>query len=260
MAIRVEAMYIAPVKSLGLAAVERARLDKPGIAGDRAFFIVDERGRLFTQREHGALVQIAASYDAASGKLRLTFPGGQVVSGVAEAGETVSARFFGERDVRGHQVRGEWSETLSDFAGRRLRLVKAAQAGGAFDGYPISMCSAGSLEALARAAGREAVDGRRFRQNIYISARQAHVEDTWIGREVQIGGAVLRVKAADPRCVMTTHDPDTGSIDMNTLKLIASYRADQPKEVNFGVYCTVAQPGDVAVGDEVRPLQGSPAW
>ncbi len=40
---------------------------------------------------------------------------------------------------------------------------------------------------------------------------------------------------------------------MNTLKIIASYRTDQPKEVNFGVYCTVVQPGEAAVGDEVAP-------
>jgi uncharacterized protein YcbX len=40
---------------------------------------------------------------------------------------------------------------------------------------------------------------------------------------------------------------------MNTLKIIASYRTDQPGEINFGVYCTVAQPGDASVGDEVAP-------
>jgi hypothetical protein len=36
--------------------------------------------------------------------------------------------------------------------------------------------------------------------------------------------------------------------------MIADYRTDQPKEVNFGVYGTVAQPGEIAVGDEVVPL------
>ena len=41
---------------------------------------------------------------------------------------------------------------------------------------------------------------------------------------------------------------------MDTLKIIASYRTDQPKEVNFGVYCTVAEPGEAAAGDEVVPI------
>jgi uncharacterized protein YcbX len=115
------------------------------------------------------------------------------------------------------------------------------------------MCSTASLRALARAAGTESVDGRRFRQNIYISASAAHLEDEWIGREVRVGSAVLRVKQRDSRCVVTTHSPDTGEFDMNTLKIIASYRTDQPKQVNFGVYCTVVQPGDAAVGDVVTP-------
>ena len=111
-----------------------------------------------------------------------------------------------------------------------------------------------SLCALAEAAGEESVDGRRFRQNIYISGSAPHEEDTWLGGEVRVGQALLRVKVRDSRCAVTTHSPETGEIDMNTLKIIATYRTDQPKEVNFGVYCTVAGPGEAAVGDEVVPL------
>ena len=80
------------------------------------------------------------------------------------------------------------------------------------------------------------------------------MEDEWLENEVRAGGAVLRVKMRDPRCAITTHSPDTGEIDMNTLKIIASYRTDQPKEANFGVYCTVVQAGDIAIGDEVSPV------
>ncbi len=59
---------------------------------------------------------------------------------------------------------------------------------------------------------------------------------------------------ADPRCDMTTHNPDTGVRDMKTLTLISAYRTDQPKETNFGVYASVEQEGEIAVGDEVVPL------
>jgi uncharacterized protein YcbX len=52
---------------------------------------------------------------------------------------------------------------------------------------------------------------------------------------------------------MTTLNPDSGRQDLDTLNLIAAYRTDQPKEVNFGVYCTVRQEGTIAVGDEVIP-------
>jgi uncharacterized protein YcbX len=247
----IESLYCAPVKSLALAPLERARLEKPGIPGDRAFFIVDGEGKLATQREYGRLVQVRPAYDASSGHLVLSFPDGRVVEGVAEQGEAVATAFWEERAVEGYAVRGEWSEALSEFIGTKLTLVKAAKAGASFDGYPLSMCSVASLDALARAAGRETVDGRRFRQNIYVSGTAPHEEDTWLGGEVRVGSALLRVKMLDSRCAVTTHSPDTGEVDMNTLKIIASYRTDQPKEVNFGVYCTVAEPGEAAVGDDV---------
>jgi uncharacterized protein YcbX len=54
---------------------------------------------------------------------------------------------------------------------------------------------------------------------------------------------------------VTTRDPDTGEHQLNTLKIIAAYRnEDEARQVNFGVYCTVIEPGEVAVGDEVVPL------
>ena len=249
--IHVQSMYISPVKSLSLMPLERAFLDKPGIAGDRAFFIIDAEGALFTQRVFGPMVQVQAAYDATSERLDLAFPDGSTVAGVPEPADTISASFFGVRDVAGRVVAGEWSEALSTFAGQELRLVKADTAGTSFDAFPISMCSSASLEALAQAAETDAVDGRRFRQNIYLEGASAHEEDTWLDREIRVGAALLRVKMRDGRCAVTTLDPDTGEIDMNTLKIIASYRTGQPKQVNFGVYCTVAEPGEVSIGDTV---------
>jgi uncharacterized protein YcbX len=250
--ITIDRLYYAPVKSLALVELRRALLDKPGIPGDRAFFIVDGDGRLVTQREVTSLVQVRPEYDVSSGELRLAFPDGRCVAGVPEPGEALSARFFAHT-AAACVVNGEWSEALSALAGRPLRLVKADTPGSSFDGYPLSLCSLGSLEAFASAAGVETVDGRRFRQNIYLSGMSAHQEDSWIGREVRVGGALLRVKMADGRCVVTTRSPETGETDLDTLKIIASYRTDQPEEVNFGVYCTVVEPAEVKVGDAVVP-------
>jgi uncharacterized protein YcbX len=249
--IRIERIYYSPVKSLGLSELTKAHLDKPGIPGDRAFVIIDEAGKLVTQREVGSLVQIKTSYDAATGALRLAFPDGSTVHGVPQPLDGATSAYWGDYAIDGHVVDGEWSTALSDFAKQPLRLMKAAIAGKAFDAFPISMCSTASLDALAQAAGQDAVDGRRFRQNIYLSGATPHQEDEWIGSEIRVGKALVRVKMADPRCVMTTHSPDTGEIDMNTLKLIASYRTDQPKQTNFGVYCTVVEPGEAAVGDHI---------
>ena len=253
---RIDAIYYAPVKSLALARLERARLDKPGIPGDRAFVVIDDRGALVTQREHFPLVQVRAAYDVDRDQLALSFPDGTVAEGVPEPGAPVRVIEFWADPVEAQEARGTWDDALSTFAGRPLRLARPAP-GRAFDGYPLSICSRESLAAFAGAAGVAQDDGRRFRQNIYISGVGGpHQEDSWIGGEVRIGDAVARVKRKDGRCVITTRDPDTGDHALNSLKIIASYREgdDEERGVNFGVYCTIIQAGQAQIGDEVMPL------
>jgi uncharacterized protein YcbX len=54
---------------------------------------------------------------------------------------------------------------------------------------------------------------------------------------------------------VTTRHPDTGERDLDTLGLIKGYRGvRERKEIDFGVYATVEQPGPVRVGDAVEPL------
>lgn len=251
---RVEAIYVSPVKSLALLRVGRATLGEHGIIEDRRFFLANDRARLVTQREVGPLAQVHAAYTLEPEVLRVEFPDGRVVEGAPVSGESITTRFFGKRDVAGFVVGGDWSAALSEFAEMRLRLVRAATS--AFDGFPVSILSAASVEALRTSSGERAIDERRFRPNFYISGCGAHGEDAWIGSSVRLGAtAVVRVRMADPRCDMTTHNPDTGVRDMKTLTLISASRIDQPQEVNFGVYASVEQAGTIAVGDEVVPLQ-----
>jgi uncharacterized protein YcbX len=250
---RVEAIYISPVKSLALLPTQRVTLRKHGIVEDRRFFLVSDRARLVTQREVAPLTQVRAEYTIEPEVLRLQFPGGRAVEGTPVSGEPITARFFGERDVEGFVVGGDWGTALSEFAGMRLRLVRAAKS--AFDGFPVSILSAASVDALRTSSREDSIDERRFRPNFYISGPAAHGEDAWIGSDLRLGAtAVVRIRMADPRCDITTHNPDTGVRDMKTLTLISAYRTDQPKETNFGVYASVEQPGEIAVGDEVVPL------
>jgi uncharacterized protein YcbX len=54
---------------------------------------------------------------------------------------------------------------------------------------------------------------------------------------------------------MTTHDPDTGEPDLDTLRTIISYRGlREGKNADFGVLADVEEPGRVRLGDEVIPL------
>lgn len=259
LSIRVEAIYIAPVKSLGLLPVERAWLTKRGIAEDRRFFLISDRDRLVTQREYGVLTQVQAGYTLEPESLRVSFPDGRSVEAAPEDAGPITARFFGERDVAGTLVEGPWAAALSEFAGVSLRVVRAM--GNPFDALPVSLCSSASIEALRSSSGEQAVNERRFRPNFYVSGvAEAHGEDAWVGKEISIGPAArVRVVLRDPRCEMITHDPATGERDIPALlTMITSYRTDQPKETNFGVYGGVVAEGEVAVGDEVASPAESP--
>ena len=52
-----------------------------------------------------------------------------------------------------------------------------------------------------------------------------------------------------PRCVVTTRDPDDGRTDTPVLAALAKLRGKG--DVTFGLWCEVAAPGVVRVGDAV---------
>jgi uncharacterized protein YcbX len=81
-----------------------------------------------------------------------------------------------------------------------------------------------------------------------------HEEDEWIGRQVQVGEAVLAPLGDVGRCVVTKCDPDTGISDLDTLGALSRYRPKgQTEPLPLGVYSDVLVPGRVRVGDPVHP-------
>src|SRR5574341_1598788 len=51
--ITVEAIHLAPVKSLGLVHPNTVHVERHGIVEDRRLYVIDQQGRLVTQRTHG---------------------------------------------------------------------------------------------------------------------------------------------------------------------------------------------------------------
>jgi uncharacterized protein YcbX len=121
-----------------------------------------------------------------------------------------------------------------------------------------TLLSLASLERLREQAGvAEAVDPRRFRMTFGVDGLAAHEEDTWIGRDVRVGDAVLRVSGYVGRCALTTRQPDTGVVDFKTLHLLQTYRGeiDSTEPLPFGVHARVLGPGRVRLGDAVGPAE-----
>ena len=251
--LRVSLLSVTPVKGLGLHHPESVELTADGVGGDREFFLVDAAGEMASCTDIGALMAHRAELDAASGVLTVHGPDGALRSAPVALGDAIDTDFYGLRTVSGHHVAG-WDDVFSDIAGQPLRLVRGDT--GAFDVAGVTLVGKASTAALAVANGLKPVDGRRFRMNIEIAGSSVLDEDTWDGRELCIGDAVVRAGGPVKRCAATTRNPDTGEIDLQTLKLIGALKGREDHApwgagFFFGVYADVLVPGRVAVGDPV---------
>jgi uncharacterized protein YcbX len=251
-------LSVAPVKGLALAAAEELKLERFGVLQNRRFHVLDERGRFVNglTRLERSLFEVRAAWDPELDVLTLTFPDGSSVEGEVREGERLDT-FFYRRAEPGRLIDGPWAEALSKFAGRPLRLARTDRLGGAVDrsNGGVSLVSDASVDELARQANVDEVDARRFRMLIGVGGCDPHEEDEWVGRDVGIGEAVVRIHEQVARCAITTQDPASGRRDLDTLHVIKRYRGVRgTKHLDFGVYGRVVEPGRVRVGDDVTPL------
>jgi uncharacterized protein len=247
-----------PIKGLRLQHRRTVELTEDGVPGDRAFFLVDERGAMVNAKRLGPLVAVVADHDAHARTLALRFPDGAEVGGEVELGDPEPVSFFG-LGLRARPVLGPFSAALSEHCGAPLRLVAAPPERTGVDrgrAGAATLLSLASLERLrAQAAAAEPVDPRRFRMTFGVDGLQAHEEDGWIGREVRVGEALLRVEGNVGRCAVTTRNADTGAVDFRTLHHLAGYRdaVATTEPLPFGVHARVLEPGRVRLGDAVGP-------
>ena len=245
---------VSPVKGLALGQLEECELTEAGVAGDRRFFLVDEDNRLVNSKGLGMLQQIVPSYDEETELLTLAFPDGRALSHHVSVDGALDARFWSV-SVPARVVEGPWSEALSDFTGRELRLVRAdTPATDRRRSGAATLLGTGSLRAMARLLGVQEVDGRRFRMNFGVDGLAEHEEDEWLGQRVRLGEAVVVPVGNVGRCAVTTQNPDTGAPDLDTLKALATYRlgTETTEPLPFGIHAAVANPGRVSVGDPVE--------
>lgn len=244
------AIHVSVVKSLRLTPLRQAAIGRDGIAGDRRFLLVDGTGRVATQRVFGMLAQVTSAYDPATGELTLGMADGAEVRAAVNGGRPVTVDLWG-RAVAGRVLAGPWAEALSAVAGQPLELMDAGAGIRGLDSHSVSLLSAASAEEVGRRGGGDGLDPRRFRPTLLLDGLDAHEEDGWVGAAVRAGEALLRVVRLDPRCSLTTRNPDTGARDADTLRWLASYRRAEDGEVYCGVYADVEEPGTVRVGDAV---------
>ena len=132
----------------------------------------------------------------------------------------------------------EGAAAVRAVAGEGAELVRA-EGGHAHDCAHILLVTDGGLAQLG-------YDRRRFRPNVVIEGVDGPAELGWVGSRLRLGEALLFVDKPCERCVITTIDPDTIEVDLEVLK-----RTRRELDGLMGVYCSVLEPGAVAVGDPV---------
>jgi uncharacterized protein len=243
---RVAHLWRHPIKGHGVEAVDAAELS-PGatMPWDRVWAIAHEATRI-RQDDPGwapcanfgrgakspRLMAIRAATDEATGRIALRHP---------DAGPI-------EVDPDDPEDRARlvaWVAPLWEASRARPAFVTRARAGLTDSEFPsISILSLASLGALSDRIGRP-LAMERFRGNVWLEGLGPWEEWGWVGRELDVGGARLRVRERITRCKATTVNPETGAADADTLGALEAGWGN----ADFGVYAEVVAGGRIAVGD-----------
>ena len=251
---RITEIYRYPVKGLSAERLERVTLAPgEGLPLDRAYALALgstafdpgaprplPKTRFLMLMRNQQLAALATSYDEASGVLSIIREGAEVARGKLgePAGRAAIERFFAA--YMGQETHGA------------PRLVHAPGHSFADVGVKlVSLINLASVAALEATVGRP-VHPLRFRANLYFDGAEPWEEWQWIGRELGLGAARLRVLDRTTRCAATEVNPETAERDM----LVRAALASAYGHTDMGVYAEVVTGGEIAAGDR---LEAGPA-
>lgn len=254
MTAKLHGIYRYPVKGLSAESLEAAPLT-PGetLPHDRRFAIAHgstkfdvaapkwlPRQNFLMLAKDEKLAQLEARFDPESEMLTIFRSGKQVVRAKAT-------------DIMGRTLIGQFFAGFMGAVGRGTpRLVEAA--GHSFSDVPeklLSLINLASIRDLERVL-RQEVHPLRFRGNLYLEGLDPWEEMTWVGQEVTIGAARLRIMEPIERCAATNVNPLTAERDMNIpLTLRKGFR-----HMQMGVYAKVVAAGEIAKSDSLVLIEG----
>jgi uncharacterized protein len=249
---RIEYLYRFPVKGLTAEALETTEVaDGGAIPWDRAFALAQgdapfdpkapawlPKDNFMCLKRNAIIARLRSHFEPRSGVLTIRAPGGETVSenALTELGrariEAFLVRFMGE-EARGaprfHHIPGHV------FGDQKLPVVSL-----------ISLSSLRDFEARVGARRHR----RRFRANVWFSGAAPWSELDWVGKEIQLGGATLRVLKRIARCPATQVNPETAERDADPVAELRRLYG----HVDLGLHAQVIEGGRFAVGDAIEVL------
>jgi uncharacterized protein YcbX len=270
---KLASIHFYPIKSTAGHDVREAEVEPWGLAGDRRYLIVDERGDVLTAREQPRLLACVARLDGDA----LTLTGPHAAPLPVTPGASMSTVVFGRTPVELTDCGDDAARWLSELAGQPVRLKwlddparrpvdpaygRPEDRVSLADGYPLLLTSTASLARLddwiaegALERGEEPpapLPMRRFRPNVVVDGAGAPFEeDEW--KRVRIGEVDFRAAKACDRCVLTTVDTATYTKGKEPIRTLSRHRKWDGK-VWFGINLIPDGTGRIAVGDSVTVL------
>lgn len=271
---RIESIWRFPIKSFQGESIRRTSLSQAGIHGDRVLALRNtETGKILSGKDAGVGEQVLAfeaayEEDPIAGqplpRIRARIDGKEIEAedrGAFSAACSVALGQSVELVAPGADAQvyaSDWPEVDDlPLAGASIDLpLPLAEAGSFADLEPLHLLTTASLEALKGLAAESRIDVSRFRPSLLIDTGDAEgfLEHAWSGRAATLGGARLELGAAAPRCIMTTHAQAGLPRDPSILRTLVEQNRREFMGMMMpclGIYAKVAEPGDVAVGDEL---------
>jgi uncharacterized protein YcbX len=268
-----QAIHVHPVKALRGHAPGEAVVEPWGLAGDRRWAVIDEAGKVVTQRQRPRLA-LAAAEPLPGGGIRLSAPGTDPLTvPVPDPAVTIPAKFPRQK-VETVAADASASTWFSAYLGVDVTLVHLDEPAtrrpiddaphalpgetvSLADAYPLLLTTQSSLDALNSliAQGDHPDEGplpmNRFRPNVVVAGTPPWAEDDWT--RIAIGEVSFRVAKMCGRCVVTTTDQGTAERGKEPLRTLGRHRrfGDQ---LAFGQNLVPESRGTVRVGDPVRIL------
>jgi len=249
---RLEYLYRYPVKGLTAEALEAAEVPAGGcIPWDRAFALVQgdadfdpanpvflPKWNFMCQMKNAKAALLLSIFDPKGQVLTIRRPDGATIQDnpLTTAGRARIGAFLA--DYLGEEARGQTSFQHipgHTFCDQRQPVVSL-----------INLASLRDFEAKVGARRHR----RRFRANIWFSGAPAWGERDWVGRTLQVGGAVLRVTKGTTRCPATEVNPETGQRDADPVAELRTLYG----HTELGIHAEVLEAGRFAMGDAIELL------
>ena len=280
-------LWVYPVKSCAGISVLASALTDTGLEWDRAWMVVDAKGKAITQRELPAMALIQTRIRLSD--IQLKAPGmlGLHLS-MNEVDAPMTVQVWGDT-VPAYSMGALASQWLCDFLGQTPRGKNMLAQRGPFhlvrfdpehprlsdatwtgdvralnqfsDGFPLLVASEASLAELNRrlaAAVQAPVGMERFRPNLVLSGLAAHEEDQIRNLRIDVGGRTVTLQLVKPcgRCSIPDVNPLTGETDDAVGQVLAAYRRDAglKGEVTFGMNAMVTEGLVAPESEEAEPV------